>query len=671
MAYSDFPSHFTWKKEKKWGERERGDAIGRMYFVSPLAGERYFLRTLLTVVKGATSFEDLRTVDGHLHDTFKGACVALGLYDTDEEWNECLVEAAIMQTGTQLRSLFVIILIHGCPADPRGLWNTHHEILSDDCERQLQHRGIQRPSEEQVLSLALCLISKELAKFDKMLADFDLPLPQIDFEQLQANQLILEQRDSDVIKLRQDVQQGVQNLNDDQRIAYNAIIGACSTENPKVFFIDGPGGTGKTYLENLILKTLRGDNKIALAVASSGIAALLLDKGRTTHSMLKIPITPHKTSVCSIQKQSDLAKLIRETKLIIWDEAPMMGKLCFEAVDRSLRDITERNIPFGGITFVMCGDFRQVLPVIPKGTRPQIVSSSVKESSLWRHVKVYQLRINMRIAAMGDGAFGKWLIDLGEGKLPTVDGEYVTCPSNMLLPQQNMSKLIEAIYSEVRNRQEDDGKYLSERAILSPRNDEVREINSQILGLVWGESHDFLSADKLEDPEGAEAVSSEYMNAMEVGGFPSHKLTLKVGVPIMLLRNLDAANGLCNGTRLIVLRHSSRVIETKVLTGDHAGHIAFIPRITLIAKPEQSGLPYMLYRKQFPLPEAYAMTINKSQGQTLKYVGINLTKEVFSHGQLYVAFSHAISSENVAVLLGDGPHAQAKLMRNVVYNEAL
>lgn len=97
-------------------------AIGRMYAASPAQGERFFLRTLLTVVKGATSFENLRTVNNVTHETFRGACLALGLLQDDNECRLCLEEASIMQTGTTLRSLFVTILLHCEPTSPEALW---------------------------------------------------------------------------------------------------------------------------------------------------------------------------------------------------------------------------------------------------------------------------------------------------------------------------------------------------------------------------------------------------------------------------------------------------------------------------------------------------------------------------------------------------------------------
>ena len=118
-----------------------------MVYVSPSGGERFFLRMLLTAVRGAISFDDLRTVNGVLHPDFKSACVALGLLESDEEWHRTLEEAAAFQTGSQLRWLFVCILLNCHPADPLKLWNDHHPHLSDDCRHLLTTKyGIDNPS---------------------------------------------------------------------------------------------------------------------------------------------------------------------------------------------------------------------------------------------------------------------------------------------------------------------------------------------------------------------------------------------------------------------------------------------------------------------------------------------------------------------------------------------
>ncbi len=275
------------------------------------------------------------------------------------------------------------------------LWDKYKVHICDDCKATLQCRGIVEPSFEQIESWALHSLQDALAKFSKTLEDFGLPDPSIAFDRLETNCLLEVEHDYNVEVLQAEVAMAIESLNDGQRAAYNGVIDVYAAHHAKVIFIDGPGGTGKTYTENLILNIVRSCGDIALVVASSGITALLLSGGRTAHSYLKIPIALDYTSFCYIRKQDDLTTLIRQTKLILWDEAPMTNKLAFEAMDRTLRDLTNRNEPFGGIVFVMSGDFRQVLPVIPQGSRADIVSASIKSSYLWEFVEVFCLLENM------------------------------------------------------------------------------------------------------------------------------------------------------------------------------------------------------------------------------------------------------------------------------------
>ena len=117
--YHDFPQDYVFhSKEREWRRRKRGDAIGRMYFCNPSAGEKYYLRLLLTTVRGPKSFEDIRTVNGVVHPTFQAACKDLGLLDDDEEWRACFEESAVFSSGRALRVLFTTALIYGPISDP-------------------------------------------------------------------------------------------------------------------------------------------------------------------------------------------------------------------------------------------------------------------------------------------------------------------------------------------------------------------------------------------------------------------------------------------------------------------------------------------------------------------------------------------------------------------------
>jgi len=137
LTYADFPTKWVWKaSEKKWEKRKQGYAIGRIYYAHPTSGERYYLRMLLNTVKGCTSYTQIRTVDGMVHPTFKAACKAMGFLDDDNEWIECINEAAEWATRTQLRQLFATILTHCEVTETKLLWESAWEALSDD----IQHK---------------------------------------------------------------------------------------------------------------------------------------------------------------------------------------------------------------------------------------------------------------------------------------------------------------------------------------------------------------------------------------------------------------------------------------------------------------------------------------------------------------------------------------------------
>jgi len=468
------------------------------------------------------------------------------------------------------------------------------------------------------------------------------------------------EHDYNVKVLQVAVAMAIESLNDGQRATYNGVINAYVTHHAKVIFIDGPSGTGKTYIENLILNVVHTCGDIALAITSSGIAALLLSEGRMAHSYLKISIALDYKSFCCICKQDDLRALICQTKLILWDEAPMTNKLAFEVMDRTLHDLTDRNEPFGDIVFVMSRDFRQVLPIIPRGSHANIVSASIKNSYLWESVEVFRLSKNMRASDvvavnpdLGNRTFVDWLLCLGNNELETIDEDYIKCLDMMVLLPTDTRAMAMAIYPRLHEGQATN-EYLHERAILAPRNKEVLLINAIVLSYLPNAQVNFLSVNFIEDTKMANTYPSKFLNPLEVSGMPSHKLPLKIGTPVILFRNLDPSTRLCNGTCLIVRRFTMRIVEAEIITGKGADNVAFIPRIKFIS--DNKDLPFTFARKQFPLRLAYAMTINKSQGHTFSHVGLHFVDDVFSHGQLYIAFSRAKAPGNVKVQLPNTMH---------------
>ena len=141
-------------------------------------------------------------------------------------------------------------------------------------------------------------------------------------------------------------------------------------------------------------------------------------------------------------------------------------------------------------------------------------------------------------------------------------------------------------------------------------------------------------------------ITIEYLNSLIPSGLPPHCLYLKLGMILMLLRNLNPKHGLCNGTRLILLQvHNSHLLECKIAYGEHSGRVVLIPRIN--CQPSDDDYPFKWQRRQFPVRVAFAMTINKSQGQTLMHVGVWLEEPVFTHGQLYVSASRVGHPNNI------------------------
>ncbi|GKB09391.1 ATP-dependent DNA helicase PIF1-like protein [Tanacetum coccineum] len=394
-------------------------------------------------------------------------------------------------------------------------------------------------------------------------------------------------------------------LNPKQRLIYERVIDSVYNQRGQFYFVYGPGGTGKTFLYNTIIARLRTERKIVLAVASSGIAALLLPGGRTTHSRFIIPLELLENSTCGIKQNTHLAELMQEVQLIIWDEAPMTQKYAFESM--------------------------RVNEYYPNGE----INNQKQEFYQW----VLSVRNDTVPAKAKDGEDEPTWIQIPEQFIINSSGHPI-------------EDIVAETYPNFIERQHDD-EYLKEQAILTPRNDDVDEINTYMFNKLAAMSVTYNSADEIckastKSLDQQQLYPTEFLNMLNFSGMPPHALCLKKELPIMLLRNVN--------------------LHAKILIGSHVGDNVLIHQI--ITTSNQSKWPFVLKRRQYPVKPCYAMTINKSQGQSLNYASLYLPNPVFSHGQLYVALSRVTNPTGLKILMTEEADLELKnCTHNIVYKE--
>ncbi|CAN1121376.1 Galactoside 2-alpha-L-fucosyltransferase [Linum perenne] len=510
-TYSEMPNAFIWDKQaSQWTPRKKGFAIGRVRSIPPRAGDVFYLRMLLSKIPGALSFEHLRTVHGVVYKDYQEACQALGLLSNDNEWNSVMAEVSQWAMAPLIRSTFVALLVFCEVTTPLILFENWWVSMADDFNHRMQNRSDDphlEPSPVLLRNEVLQNLQALLQNYSSSLAHYGLPMPTHWTSQLATDDLISQQLQYDT-----SVEARLYNsyevlLNTCQRTAHDAVVSALSSSNGKLFFLYGHGGTGKTYLYNCLLSKVRSEGKIALVVASSGIAATLLPGGVTAHSRFRIPLDVDSTSTCTIKKGTSLARLMKSASLIVWDEAPMVHRLSFEAVDRTLCDIMDTPTegvnykPFGGKTVLLGGDFRQTLPIVVNGGREDNLNASLTRSYLWNHCTLLELKTNMRIidstinaAPIFEGlSFPEWVLAIGDGRIPTFAcqnnsfADWINIPPCFLLPTSDnpIAAIVNCVYTDL-SANFQSVAYIRTRAIVTPTNQTVSSINDYVLSQIPG-----------------------------------------------------------------------------------------------------------------------------------------------------------------------------------------
>ena len=682
ILYHDIPKHFTWKTATcRWERRVKAvpdDAvmywdknkpvIGRMYDISPKELELYSLRLLLLARKGCTCFDDLKFIaapegsddPGYHCTSFHAAAKELGLIIDEEEWHRCLNEANFHTTFGQMRFLFATILMNCDISDPQNLWDMH-------CLKLIPAQNRHSPvpySQNNHLFLAYQEVDSIIQQNNPHLSlaqTFHIrpPVPDVPNPQAQeapeAAPVDLEAMAAEAAAMREQ-------LNPEQLAAYRAIMESVILGQAKCFFIDGPGGTGKSFLYKCIIRTLESTGDYVCTCASTGIAATLID-GCTVHKLFGVPMEVDYDSTSIFSATCKSAQILRGASCIIWDEAPASHRFILDLADRLMREVCGVDRPFGGKTIIAGGDWRQTLPVVPRGTSAQQVAACLRMSDLWPlfSANTFLLTRNMRAS---NPAFAEWLLDVGNG----ITGPTIDLIQPNLRIATSVNGLIQATFGHVLNGTTIDS--IKRCVILSPTNKNTFILNEEILNKLEGRSIMRYSTDYpiVERCKSPMVVPEEFLHTLVPPGMPPYRLHLKINGIYMLLRNMCVKMGMCNGTRFILREIHGHVLLCETIHNDpaKAPFTFYLPRITT-TPPEKYPFPFK--RRQYPIRPAFGMTINKSQGGTFDMVGFDLTTPVFGHGQAYVAASRVRDFDKITVLPPDGETTMKNIVLQQVFDK--
>lgn len=641
--YEEIPLHYRYDlTSKHWIKRQRNTkTISRLVTVSPKDFERYALKLLLRRIPGALSFEYLKTFQGILYTTFGEAAKARQIINEEGEQRQILEEAAAFMMPIQFRKFFISLLFMTETTSATLLYDEFKPFLLDD-----------NISEEECLNYFANFLIQENSSSTAI----GLPLPQNFYTLIEQDSI---PQNTYYTKWNQSYLQ----LNYDQKFIFDDIKSNIANNQQILCFIDGPAGTGKTFLYNVVYDYIKSNNKSIQCLAWTGLAANLLPNGKTLHRFFKLPINMHDNK--SLLWNTHVKTIINAIDFIIIDEVSMVPAHAINAIDQALQDMYNNNLYFGGKHVLFGGDFRQLLPVVKKGSKQNILETCFKSCTCWDILTKYTLTINMR--AQNDSNFQTELLQIGNGILSSL-------PINSQLLTKELINDTFITYNNLI-----DVESLSNKIILSPKNMDVSTINHAVLQKCPGEtiiSEAITNATTIGEPDSMDnraramiQFPPEYIETIDPPAVPPQKLLLKHGCTVMLIRNINLSEGLCNGTRLKFLNMTSEsnyIMKCQKL--DFEKTIVYIPRIKL-STAELSDLPFTLWRTQFPVKLCFAISINKSQGQSFDNVGLYfpLNSRIFSHGQLYVAMSRCKSKAGLKLFIEN----ENQTIDNIVYREIL
>jgi len=666
-------------------------SITRLNMLCILSGEIYFLRELMLHC-ALSGYRDAKTVNGVQYTTFQESALARGLIQDRGEAVHAFKEAVIYFTPAELRGFFVMLTING--------YATMDVYRDPHYYRLLQLDFLHEANTTQLIADQKLIkdLSYRFVMEEKTSTMYGFPEPtdhqsELDIERTKYNA-------AEQLALFNYLSETNPNTQEQQNIL-DEICNDINQQATSLYFIQGMGGSGKSALCKKILAWSRSRDKLCLGCASTGLAATIYENFNTAHSLFKYPVVEDEDRdeanivECMISPSSNTKRLelLQAADVIVWDEFPSNHRELFEAVCRALNDLAGKVV----VTF---GDFAQIAPVVPHGSRLQIVQASIISSTKWQKFQIRELTKNMRLLGLhgndqnltveqtmflrNQEAYGKMILAIGRGtwRAPYYVGEdKITGTQEIYLPNvrciTDEKEALQFIYPDNFNTAN-----FTKRVILAGTNKEVDHWNQIIQAMnpqAQTTIRTLLSADVLcetDDPKGIlkAMLTTEVLNTFNNNSVPPHELSLAVGDICIILRNLSKKDAVANNTRVKILKISTFCIMVQTL-GDHPRTVA-LPRIRFKFRLP-FGQSYQLRRTQFPLRLAYCMSVNKSQGQENEAVLLDLRNQLFSHGHLYVALSRVREASKIAIFTKEeytllGPDNKLiAIATNLVYPELL
>ena len=593
IPYARIPEHYVWVNSAWQRRSNAGMSVGRTFSVSHHNQELFALRRLLDIVTGATSWCDLLTVDGHTYPSFHAACGARGMIADDADVIAALQQ--IVATNCSVASIrreFALLLIHRVCQSATSLFSMFVDSM---CENGNSSRSN--------CAQALLRIEDIMQESGRSLQDLGFDLSSCrDDDNDTSSQLLQDHVFDDQLCIRER-DAIISDFTSQQRAAMGVCCELAHAEQSamSVVCVNSSAGTGKSKFVNGVTWHLRSQGKIVLNVAASALAASELISGRTAHSCLGIPVPCTSSSFCSL-KQGE-RNLIKACSAIFYDEMSMVSADIANTVDRTLREIMQNDVPFGGKLIVFLGDFKQLLPVVP-GSKSD---NTIKHCDWWHQAKVIEFTHNFR--AHLNPEYAQFLDDVGNGRVVDIP----VPPSSSV---GNMHELVLKVYGE-------DMTLVPrlKHLILALTLEACITVNNYCLDRLPSESLSATAFDDMQFNKDLDAYPADYIASLTLHGVPPSTLNLKVQGRYMLVKNYDAKRGAINGTLCELLVSSRHVLQMRLLSGTQQGRIIMLPRCSFTVTSENSGLPFQFCRVQFPIIPAYCVTIHKAQGQTLAMAG--------------------------------------------------